>query len=213
VITAVPARTKPPSPDPCLVYSRRSRFHGGTVIALDVHELADHEQRLRRPDGYRPPACLRCGGGRLHVHDRLQRLLLGEPALGRIQILRYICAAAACGATWRVLPAFVARHLWRRWTTVARTIAGDPRSSTSVPVPDRTRRRWNARLGSAARQLVHVLAHHDDEEVASFARFAGFDATRRDLVELFTAGRVLGVHALADIASTLHALEPGIRLM
>jgi hypothetical protein len=42
---------------------------------------------------------------------------------------------------------------------------------------------------------------------------AGFDATRRDFVELFTAGRVLGTHGLADIAHAVHALEPGIRLM
>jgi hypothetical protein len=58
-----------------------------------------------------------------------------------------------------------------------------------------------------------VLGHHDDETVARFARVAGFDSTRRDLVELLIAGRVLGTHALADIAATLHILEPGIRLM
>ena len=80
-------------------------------------------------------------------------------------------------------------------------------------VPARTRRRWNARLTSAARQLVHLLAEHDEEDVARFASFAGFNSTRRELVELFTAGRVLGVHALADIATAIHVLEPGIRLM
>jgi hypothetical protein len=80
-------------------------------------------------------------------------------------------------------------------------------------VPARTRRRWNARLASAALQLVHLLAHHDEEEVALFARFAGFDCTRRELVELFTAARVLGVHALADLAAAIHVLEPGVRLM
>jgi hypothetical protein len=32
-------------------------------------------------------------------------------------------------------------------------------------------------------------------------------------VGLFTAGRVLGVHALADIAVAVHGLEPGIRLL
>jgi hypothetical protein len=68
-------------------------------------------------------------------------------------------------------------------------------------------------LASAARQLVHILAHHDSEEVVVFASFAGFSGTRRELVELFIAGRVLGVHALADIAATIHALEPGVRLM
>jgi len=80
-------------------------------------------------------------------------------------------------------------------------------------VPARTRRRWKARLASAARQLAHLLAHHDDESVAKLARVVGFDDTRHDLVELFIAVRVLGVHALEDIAATVHVLEPGIRLM
>ena len=147
------------------------------------------------------------------MHDHLQRVFVGEPRAARIQIVRYICAAADCRATWRILPAFVARHLWRRWTTVARTIAGEPLSATRALVPARTRRRWNARLASAARQLVHILADHDDDHVVTFARVAGFEATRRDLVELFTAGRVLGVHGLADIAAAIHELERGVRLM
>jgi hypothetical protein len=130
----------------------------------------------------------------------------------RIDIVRYVCASPECRATWRVLPAFVARHLWRRWTTVARTIAGNP-GHTSAPVPARTRRRWKARLASAARQLLHLLGQHDDVAVARFASVLSFDSTRRDLIDLFIAGRVLGAHALADIASTVHALEPGIRLV
>ena len=178
-----------------------------------MHELAEHEQRLRRPDGYRPAACPRCGGHRIHVHDHLQRILVDEQRVVRIEIVRYICAGTDCGATWRVLPAFVARHLWRRWTTVARTIARDRGEPCSAAVPARTSRRWNSRLDSAARQLVHLLAQHDNDEVAKFAGVAGFDSTRRELVELFTAGRVLGAHSLEDIASALHALERGIRLM
>src|SRR5262249_41752785 len=98
------------------------------------------------------------------------------------------------------------------WTTIARTIAGRTAASADL-VPDRTRRRWNARLRSAARQLVHVLGQHDDEAVVRFVQVAGFDSTRRELVELLIAGRVLGPHALADIAATVHVLEPGIRLM
>lgn len=213
VVVRVRPRRAAPSPDSCLVLPRRNRFHGGTLIALDVHELAEHERRLRLPDGYRPPACLRCGGNRLHLHDRRQRILAEAPRVMRVDIVRYICAVAECGATWRMLPAFIARHLWRRWTTVASVIAGVPRGVSDPRVPSRTRRRWNARLDSAARQVVHLLAHHDDDDVANFARVAGFDSTRREVVELFTAGRVLGVHARADIAAALHALEPGVRLM
>jgi type IV pilus biogenesis protein CpaD/CtpE len=58
---------------------------------------------------------------------------LGSRAI-RIDIVRYVCASPECRATWRVLPAFVARHLWRRWPTVARTIAGDPAGEVAVLV-------------------------------------------------------------------------------
>jgi hypothetical protein len=37
-----------------------------------------------------------------------------------ICIRRYICANKECQATWRILPAFLARHLWRVWPTVER---------------------------------------------------------------------------------------------
>ncbi len=206
-------RRRSPAPEVCLVQSRRARFRGGTLIASDVHELDEHERRLRDTDGYRPTVCARCGGDRLHVHDRPQRILADETRVVRVAVIRYICARADCGATWRVLPAFVARHLWRRWTTIARAIAPGPSRSLARAMPMRTVRRWRARLDSTARQLVHLLAEHDDEDVARFARIFGFDSTRRQLVELFTAARVLGAHSLEDIAGALHALEPGVRLM
>jgi hypothetical protein len=208
----MPRRTSS-APETCLVQSRRARFRGGTLIARDAHEIDEHERRLRDTDGYRPVVCARCGGDRLHVHDRPQRILAEETRVQRIAIIRYVCARADCGATWRVLPAFVARHLWRRWSTVARAIASGPRRPPGRAMPMRTVRRWRARLNCAARQLVHLLAEHDDEDVARFARIVGFDSTRRQLVELFTAARVLGVHSLEDIAGAVHALEPGVRLM
>jgi hypothetical protein len=204
---------KPRPPESCLVHSRRARFRGGTLIAAEVHELGEHERRLRDTDAYRPARCMRCGGERLHVHDRVSRLLAGEARVERILILRYVCASAECRATWRVLPAFVARHLWRRWATVAHAIAHEVRGGRRPMLAARTTRRWRARLQSAARQLVHLLAEHDDDSVVRFARAVGFDGTRKQLVELFTAARVLGVHALEDIASAVHVLEPGVRLM
>lgn len=203
----------PPTPDACLVHSRRKRYHGGTVIAVDVHEFAEHERRLRRPGGYRPPTCLRCGAQHLHVHDYLERILPGHSRVPRIDIVRYICADANCRATWRVLPAFVARHLWRHWETVARTIAGGPPRSGDVPVPDRTRRRWNARLRSAARQIVNILAQHDADDIGLFLTVAQLDWTRRQVVDRLWVGRVIGPHGPADIAAALHVLEPGVRLM
>ncbi len=209
----MPRRRDPPSPDPCLVHSRRTRFRGGTLIAFEVHEVTEHERRVHDADGYRPPACPRCGGLRLHLHDRHSRILLGDQGPTQVEIVRYLCSAPECRATWRILPAFVARHLWRRWSTVARAIAGVGRLFGGPPIPGRTLRRWNARLRSAARQLINLLGQHEDDAVANFVRVAAFDSTRRELIELFTAGRVLGVHGLADIAATIHALEPGVRLM
>ena len=208
-------RTVPPSPDPCLALSRRTRFRGGTLIAAEVHDLREHQRRVRRADGYRPPVCPRCHGERLHVHGRHYRVLIEGGSATRIEILRYVCANDACGATWRILPAFIARHLWRRWTTVARAITSERRRGASgVPaVAERTRRRWKLRLSSAARQLVLLLAQHDDEDVVRFARVAGFEGARLELVQLLTAGRVLGTHGHEDIAASIDRLERGIRLM
>jgi hypothetical protein len=130
-----------------------------------------------------------------------------------IDIVRYICADANCRATWRVLPAFVARHLWRHWETVERTIAGAKQRSGDAPVPARTRRRWNARLRSAARQVVSILAQHDADDIGLFITVDQLDWTRRQLVNHLWVGRAVGPHGPGDIATVLHVLEPGVRLM
>ncbi len=156
----VRSRPSPPSPEACLVHSRQARFHGGTLIVLDVHELAEHEERLRRPDGFHPATCPRCGGSRLHVHDHLHRILWDELRVERVELVRYICARDDCGATWRVLPAFVARHLWRRWTTVARTIAHDQvarRSSARKDDLDVGRHAWTPPRGSSSTSLPILM--------------------------------------------------------
>ena len=205
------ATSAPPPPDACLARSRRGRFRGGTLIAADVHDLGEHQRRLRNPDSYRPKLCPRCAGQRLHSHGRNQRILVAADATTRIEILRFICANGACSATWRVLPAFVARHLWRRWETVGALVI--PPLDTPAPVPPRTRRRWQARLASSADQLVHLFAHHADDNVANFAHVAGFESTRLALVRLFTMGRVFGGHGIAEIAAAVDALERGVRVI
>ena len=67
-------RLPPPQPEACLTTSRASRYKGGTLIAEGVWSVDEHERRLCSPDGYRPAACARCHGGRLHVHDYLAQL-------------------------------------------------------------------------------------------------------------------------------------------
>jgi hypothetical protein len=137
-----------------------SSFKGGTLIAEDVRDLDAHQRRLCDPDGYRPGWCPRCGHDVLHVHCYPERHPRGEPGMPLVvQVAQYMCAAAECGATWRVLPMFLARHVWRTWKTVERVaLPGAVVSpSTAPPVPARTRCRWRSRLAATARVLVVLL--------------------------------------------------------
>jgi hypothetical protein len=212
-------RPPPPAPEGCLTLSRASRYKGGTLIAEDVRDLRAHERRIVDPDGYRPACCPRCGGQVLHVHDYPRRVPRGEPGLPpEITIVRHICAAATCAATWRILPAFLARHLWRVWPTVERTVAASAPAAVPLPspapIPARTARRWRERLAAAAKQLVLLLATSGGALLEAIAKQAGLPATRRELV---------GVHArvaetpqwrrLADLAALVHRLSRGLRLM
>jgi hypothetical protein len=114
--------------------SRTSRTKGGTLIAERVHDVATHERLLLDLDGYRPDLCLHCGGDVLHAHDYAERRPRGAPDVAaEIRIRRYICANKKCQATWRILPAFLARHLWRVWPTVEREAL--PATLPAVAVP------------------------------------------------------------------------------
>jgi hypothetical protein len=111
-------RLPAPQPEECLILSRKSRYKGGTMVAEDVWTLEEHERRVADPDGYRPEVCARCEGRALHVHDYLERKPLGRAKFYVLTVVRFICAEGRCGATWRVLPAFAARHLWWTWRAV-----------------------------------------------------------------------------------------------
>ncbi len=209
-------RPPPPEPEDCLIRSRASRYKGGTLIAEDVHDLATHRQRVADPDGYRPCECPRCRGRVLHVHDYPQRTPYGEPGLPPVIIIvRYICADASCEATWRILPAFLARNLWRVWPTVERTVrTRAPPPPAPAPVPRRTARRWRERLASAVKQLVLLLATSSGVLLEAIAKRTGLAATRLALVDVHAqmAMPPPGRH-LADLAALVHRLERGIRLM
>jgi hypothetical protein len=209
-------RPPPPEPEDCLTQSRTSRYKGGTLIAEGIHDLLAHMRHLADPDRYRPPRCPRCGGRVLHVHDYVRRKPIGEPGMPpEITIVRHICAAPSCGATWRILPAFLARHLWRVWETVERTV-----SEAALPVvapariPKQTAQRWRARVASIARQLVVLLATSGGVLLEAIAKQVGLLATRSELVD----GHARMTEAppgrrLADLAALVHRLERGIRLM
>jgi hypothetical protein len=86
----------------------------------------------------------------LHVHSYPERLLLADSGGAPVvRIVVYICAHGACGATWRVLPLFLARHLWRTWRTVGRVVepveTPAPASAPTVPQTSFRRSRRSAR--------------------------------------------------------------------
>jgi hypothetical protein len=133
-----------------------------------------------------------------------------------VTVLQFRCAEAECGATWRILPLFLARHVWHAWRTVERVVrpsAALPKA-TAPPVPAETERRWRARLNSAARVLCVLLAASGGAVLSRVAMSVGLDATRGVLVDAF--GQVVGGVAgerLSPLAGLIHRLERGLRLM
>ncbi len=202
-------RSLPPAAESCLDRAYSSSQKGGTLIAEDVGDLATHEQRLGSPDSYRPASCPRCQSV-VHIHDLRPRVLLADSAVST-EIIRFRCADRdRCGAAWQILPAFIARHLWRSWPVVERAAESPERSE----VPARTRRRWRARLASAARAVVAVMTTAFDTIYCAAAMAVGLDASRLELVRSYAAGmRPQTGTCLAELAAALHRLCPGVRLM
>lgn len=193
----------------CLSRPYPSSQKGGTLIAEDVWDLETHERRLQSPDTYRPSGCLRCRAN-VHVHDLRPRALRGDPAMAT-EVIRFRCAdRKQCGAAWQILPAFLARHLWRSWPVVESALEWSGRS----PVPARTRRRWRARLGSCARLLVAILTTAAEQTWSAIATSVGLDGSRIDLVRSYRAhtGPKPGA-CFAELAGLIHRLSPGVRLM
>jgi len=208
-------RSLSPADEACLCRAYPSTQKGGTLVAEDVHNLEAHEQRLAKPDSYRPASCPRCGS-KLHIHDLRPRGLRGEPAMAT-EVLRFRCAdRERCGGGWQVLPAFLARCLWGSWARVACALTGEDAS----PVPRRTRRRWRARLAGPARMLVGVLSTASEAGTwVALASTVGLDARRIDVLRGYAAARTRWSEAFipeacfAELAAAVHRLCPGVRLM
>jgi hypothetical protein len=203
-----PPWAAPPAADSCLsrFYSSRPNQKGGTIIDESVLDLGTHLRKLVFVDQCRPKLC-RCGSSRLHVHqvrERRPRQLFfeGQP-VPTVPIAIFLCAA--CDATWRVLPAFLARCLWRTWDVVERESLGNPRPPQVPPVPTSTVRRWRSRLAQSARLLLQVLAVAGGE-LRKLTEHVPADAGRLDLVLAYGRG-------FAALAVLLHRLAPGVRLM
>lgn len=201
----------PPSPA-CLTRSYASRrIKGGTVIAEEVIERSEHERRLLDPDSYREcvTPCTACKGTSLHAHCFRNRTLRsaarGEPS-AIITIRLYLCT---CGAVFTVLPAFAARHLWRAWKTVEATVTGK-----EAP-PRTTARRWLSRIATDAAVLVQAFVSLAQGVLPpAFILRISKASTRWEVIE---AARdtleCLEGRVLSTIASTIHRLVPGIRLL
>lgn len=92
-------------------------------------------------------------------------------------------------------------------------VAHEPSSSD---VPARTRRRWRARLSTAAFLLIAALAAVSDTmpALAHVVRAVGHDGTRRAAVVAFGAAtKPPRGRWLAALAAVVHRVAPGVRLM
>lgn len=210
-------RLPPPECEVCLVRLRSSSQKGGTIIAEDVTDLAMHDRRVCDPDGYRPPFCPTCRATRLHVHDYRERVLRAEPGEPVARVVRHECVG--CDAVWQVLPAFIARHLWRSWRVVEHVLAGavpatqvEPRRWP--PVPERTRRRWRSRWLRPARYLVQVLASCGEAAWSTLAGELTGEATCADLVAAYAGAQAPPAgQRLAAVAALVYRLQPKVRFM
>jgi hypothetical protein len=204
----------PPPAESCLETSRKSRYRGGTLVAEDVHDLREHLRRLADPDLYRPERCARCGFDGLHVHTRPERHPLGDAVLPPVvEILQFRCASEACGATWRILPLFLARHLWHAWRAVERGVLSSSKPA-GLTLSERTVSRWRARLASSARMLVVLLALSGGAALEEVGKRVGHSGTRMALVEAYAAAARTPIgERLSTLGALLHRLERGIRLM
>jgi len=208
----------PPGSEACLVRRRPSSQKGGTIIAEDVTDRATHDRRICDPDGYRPAFCPNCGERTLHVHDSRERILRAEPGEPVARVVRHECVG--CDGLWQILPAFIARHLWRTWRVVEHTLMGaGPAPATCETrrwprVPERTQRRWRARWLRPARFLAQVLAACGEAAWAALAAGLAPEATCADLVAAY-AGAVAtpAGQRLAAGATLVYRLQPTVRLV
>lgn len=206
-------RSPPPEVEACLTCPYPSSQKGGTLIAGGVTSLQEHEQLLRRPDVYRPKECKRCDCPSVHIHAYRERVLAAESA--RVTtIVCFRCSNPECEAVWRVLPALLARRLWRSWQVVETATMPGAGAAASSPVPERTRRRWKQRLGTAARLLLMALASSTDAVVQQLADSMADAASRLELVlaHALATGCSDGWR-LASLAAVIHQISPGIRVM
>ncbi len=190
---------------PYLDRGRPAKQKGGTLLASEIRSLQDHEAALADPDQVRPSVCLRCRVAAVHVHERRNRVFRGEvEGPSGTEVLIFRCADQEnCGAIWRVLPAFLARHLWRRWSVVGASVLRHP--ARRHRVAPRTRQRWRARLQTSAAVLVALLGATGLERWTGLAARVGAAGNRFELA--------LAAESLPELACAIDHGRPGVRVM
>ena len=132
-------------------------------------------------------------------------------------MVRHECVG--CDAVWQILPAFLARHLWRSWRVVEHVLSGivaaEKVETRRWPaVPGRTRRRWRARWLRPAGYLVQVLATCGEGVWSSLADKLLAEATCADLVAAYADAQATPVgQRLAAVAALVYRLQPKVRLV
>ena len=181
-----------------------STKRGGTLIAHDILTLEQHEAAVCNPELEHPDeGCPHCAGG-LHVHDRRSRCIGGLRGK-RTQILIFECPT--CEVVWRVLPAFIPPRRWWAWEPIVEALEGE---TNTHRVPDRTRRRWQARLLVTCVGLIMVLAQMASAVLRELARL-GPEATLGEVVEAF--GGVARLPALALSLDDRDEIQRRVRVM
>jgi hypothetical protein len=142
-----------------------------------------------------------------------------QPRGAWILIRRYECAGKGCGAYWQVLPAFLARHLQRSWSTIEEASMAEACSVESAEktvvstVPPTTLRRYVSRLSSCASALKAAFAAAGAAIESVLSLLEPF-LTRAAFCEALADGGFLPIsRRLAALSGWTHRLIPGLRLM
>lgn len=176
---------------------------GGTLIFSKVKDLATH-LALLRSGGYGMDSCPSCRGRRPQLHDYRSRCVqVGDKPT--TMVVRIRCVEEGCRATWQLLPGFIPRWLHYNWAVVeAHSLGGPTPRRWGRPPSPKTVKRWRARLASSGAPLKSLVSD------AGGSRLRGRSlvgvSTRLDLVKALSC-------AFEELASWLHKLMPGVRLM
>lgn len=197
-----------PAADSCLERADNATGKkGGTTICREVNSIEEHDRWMDQ-GLYNPKTCRRCGKP-VHAHGTRTRTLVGVLGTIALPILIAVFRCSGCGGIWRVLPGFVPRWLHSPWKVVHNAIE----SRAKKLVPERTRRRWSARLRQDGSRPARVLVVSGASYLRELIAKLGPSPSRGKLLSAYATVACTAVSAVASLAELLHRMMPGIRLM